>query len=209
MGYEYVLCAHMDGTYDRATRARMINITNPVDWMAEYHARGFMEHDPVRAEMERRLADGEQCGVIRWDSIERPTSAIVAEIIERRRAWGLKYGFSAFCNSARHEALFVISFGSSTRIPDDRSALLAKMVVPHVARCRKRLDLQVRVRSLTEREVAVARWLVDGKTNMEIARELAVSTSTVKYHVANILEKLGVRNRQNAINILIAERYLA
>jgi DNA-binding NarL/FixJ family response regulator len=49
--------------------------------------------------------------------------------------------------------------------------------------------------SLTEREIAVARLVAEGKTNAEIGAELFISAGTVKTHVANIQRKLAVRNR--------------
>ncbi|BBK41221.1 hypothetical protein STVA_12410 [Allostella vacuolata] len=52
--------------------------------------------------------------------------------------------------------------------------------------------------SLTAREQEVALWLTRGKTNREIAAILAVSPSTVKHHVASILDKLMVENRTTA-----------
>jgi DNA-binding NarL/FixJ family response regulator len=48
---------------------------------------------------------------------------------------------------------------------------------------------------LTEREIAVARLVAEGKTNAEIGAELFISAGTVKTHVANIQRKLGARNR--------------
>jgi DNA-binding NarL/FixJ family response regulator len=48
---------------------------------------------------------------------------------------------------------------------------------------------------LTEREEQVLLEVARGRTNEEIARALFVSLSTVKTHVANLLGKLGVRNR--------------
>lgn len=49
--------------------------------------------------------------------------------------------------------------------------------------------------ALTEREEQVLLEVARGRTNEEIARELFVSLSTTKTHVANLLAKLGVRNR--------------
>ncbi|MGC4118137.1 MAG: helix-turn-helix transcriptional regulator [Myxococcales bacterium] len=54
------------------------------------------------------------------------------------------------------------------------------------------MDLSNLVKKLTRRERSVAGWLVEGKTNGEIAKILGVSEATAKYHVANILAKLGV-----------------
>jgi NarL family two-component system response regulator LiaR len=52
--------------------------------------------------------------------------------------------------------------------------------------------------SLTEREVELLRLLSDGLSNKAIAQKLSLSENTVKYHLKNILQKLGVHNRTEA-----------
>jgi two-component system, NarL family, response regulator LiaR len=51
---------------------------------------------------------------------------------------------------------------------------------------------------LTDREGAVLRLMMDGRSNPEIAAELAISKQTVKNHVSSVLGKLGVENRTQA-----------
>lgn len=52
---------------------------------------------------------------------------------------------------------------------------------------------------LTEREMEVLLMLAQGKTNQEIADELFISLKTVKVHVSNILGKLEVQDRTQAV----------
>lgn len=52
--------------------------------------------------------------------------------------------------------------------------------------------------ALSERELQVLELLVSGCDNIEIGKQLFLSPSTIKHHVANILEKLGVENRIQA-----------
>lgn len=52
---------------------------------------------------------------------------------------------------------------------------------------------------LTEREREVLALMVEGLTNPQIGERLVVSRSTAKAHVSNILSKLGVSNRAEAI----------
>jgi DNA-binding NarL/FixJ family response regulator len=52
--------------------------------------------------------------------------------------------------------------------------------------------------ALTERETDVLRLLAQGKANKEIALSLSIGENTVKTHVSNVLEKLGVQSRTQA-----------
>jgi DNA-binding NarL/FixJ family response regulator len=54
-------------------------------------------------------------------------------------------------------------------------------------------------RRLTGRELEVLKLLAEGASNKMIARELAVSIHTAKFHVASILEKLDATGRTDAV----------
>jgi len=51
---------------------------------------------------------------------------------------------------------------------------------------------------LTEREMEVLRLIAQGKSNQEIADELFIGVKTVKFHVTNLLAKLGLEDRTQA-----------
>jgi two-component system nitrate/nitrite response regulator NarL len=57
--------------------------------------------------------------------------------------------------------------------------------------------------TLTKRELEILSSLAAGRTNKEIAAEKNVSTNTVKYHIRNLFEKLGVSNRGQAIALYL------
>ena len=52
---------------------------------------------------------------------------------------------------------------------------------------------------LTDREMDVLRGMSHGRSNREIAGELSVSENTIRFHVKNILQKLSVTNRKEAV----------
>ena len=61
---------------------------------------------------------------------------------------------------------------------------------------------------LTDRERDVLRLLIDGLSNNEIAERLIISPSTVKYHIGNIYNKLGVDSRVAAVSIAIQRQLI-
>lgn len=58
---------------------------------------------------------------------------------------------------------------------------------------------------LTQREQEILVMLTEGKTNKEIAKQLSLSEGTVRFHVSNILSKLGVNNRTEAASMAIQQ----
>jgi DNA-binding CsgD family transcriptional regulator len=55
--------------------------------------------------------------------------------------------------------------------------------------------------ALTRRELEVLRILADGSGNKEIAERLGISDNTVKFHIAQIMAKLGAHSRTEAVAI--------
>ena len=70
-----------------------------------------------------------------------------------------------------------------------------RMVFPYV----DVRELHDPIGALTRSERALLASLATGLTNKELAAEHAISVNTVKFHLRNLFEKLGVRNRAQAI----------
>lgn len=54
---------------------------------------------------------------------------------------------------------------------------------------------------LTERELQVLAGMADGRTNLQIGRELHLTINTVKTHGRHLFVKLGARDRAHAVAI--------
>jgi len=60
---------------------------------------------------------------------------------------------------------------------------------------KERASPEHRTHGLTRRQVQMIRCIVDGRSNREIAAQLELSEETVKRHLSNVFDKLGVANR--------------
>jgi DNA-binding NarL/FixJ family response regulator len=82
------------------------------------------------------------------------------------------------------------------------NALLSPAVTRQVIRKFTRIPRPAppkEVGELTEREREILRLIATGLSNAEIGRALYISETTVKTHVTHILQKLGLRDRVQAV----------
>jgi len=71
-----------------------------------------------------------------------------------------------------------------------------------------RSDRQVPSPKLTDRELEVLKLVAQGLNNREVAKRLFISENTVKNHVRNILEKLQLHSRMEAVMYAVREKLL-
>ena len=109
---------------------------------------------------------------------------------EALRAGAIGYLLKNVSGNDLVEAIRAAYAGRSTLAPEAIEALI-QPTTPQT----------VRNYSLTPRELDVLALLAEGLTNAEIAGQLGVSRSTIKVHVSNLLSKLGVSSRGEAIAV--------
>ncbi len=87
------------------------------------------------------------------------------------------------------------------------SSTMFTKVLQEFTHLSRRRDLQEvkGIDALTEREKDVLRLVAKGCTNRDIAGELIITENTVKVHLRNILDKLQLRNRQQAAAYAVQE----
>jgi DNA-binding NarL/FixJ family response regulator len=92
------------------------------------------------------------------------------------------------------DAVRVVSGGESLLAPS-----VTRRIIEEFARRPAVQAPPVLADPLTDRELEVLRLVARGRSNAEIAEELYVGEATVKTHVSNVLLKLGVRDRVQAV----------
>jgi DNA-binding NarL/FixJ family response regulator len=93
------------------------------------------------------------------------------------------------------EAVRTVAAGESLFAP----TVLQRLVDHYVERPPAGTRRDARLADLSERETEVLRMIGRGLSNAEIASELVISHATVKTHVRHVLQKLGLRDRAQAV----------
>ena len=132
---------------------------------------------------------------------ERPTRVLILTTFERDEYVfeALRAGASGFLlkNAPPEdliEAVRVVAAGEALLAPS-----VTRRLIEEFARRPAATHRAAELDGLTEREAGVLRLLARGMTNGEIAAELFVGEATVKTHVSNVLAKLGLRDRAQAV----------
>jgi DNA-binding NarL/FixJ family response regulator len=161
----------------------------------------FKIHRPDITLMDVRLPDGSGTDAVITIRANWPQARIImlttsdgdAEI---RRA--LRAGAAAYLlkNTPKKELISVI-----------RSVHSGRRHIP--AEVAGRLAEHVGDEGLTARELEVLRLLRDGNRNKEIAAQLAISETTVNFHIKNLVDKLRANDRTHAVAIAVRRGLLS
>jgi len=128
-----------------------------------------------------------------YDTILRPSGVMFQMKVWLPAPAGITRAFFLLRNSDRRDF-------------SERDRALLALLRPHLATIRDRWERRHQPRLLTKREQEVLELVADGLTNIEIADKLVLSGTTIRTHLENIFEKLGVHTRTAAVAWLNATR---
>jgi NarL family two-component system response regulator LiaR len=136
---------------------------------------------------------------------QRPEVQVVAltsfedrELVQQAlQAGAISYLLKNVSANELADAIRAAHSGRSTLAPEAAQALIQSAA-----------QEPARGHDLTSREREVLALMVEGLTNPQIAERLVVSRSTAKAHVSNVLSKLGVANRAEAIALALQQKII-
>lgn len=189
---------------DRATTAHVWT-TLPDAWVDEYDRNGYIDDDPRLALARRRTTP------LIWDAATLDVSARGRHFLDRAAAYGIRSGVMVTFNDASgarivagfHSPISPVDAARRAAIMDCQGSLMMMsaefhdhMVVPAFAGT---LYPVWRGPEPTDRELQCLELAARGMTSADIGIKLGITARTVYFHFSNLMLKLGVLNRQEAV----------
>lgn len=198
------LGCHKTDKYDLALNPTLTTWSD--GFMSEYKQRNWAEFDPNLA----RAATVDKPFI--WRLEDRYRSRNQQSYIDFLYSTPLKGGV-CIPLSRRFGTISCVSVESHVDRRYDNQIVYAISVIANSAALKAELlglckemsvDESIQLRKLSERQIEILKWASEGKSNGEIAIIMYLSERVVKYHISEILRKLGVATRGQAISMLAA-----
>jgi len=169
----------------------------PTAWNERYQRCNYLNIDPIVAHCHTSLLP------ILWDD---DTFRQTPEFWEQARLHGLRYGWSQSAHGLHQNESILSVVRSNTPVDTNEFYNTAGNTiwlcnVMHTLVLNRQSTSPTPCFHLSARETEVLKWSAAGKTAAECARILALSQSTVNFHIRSIITKLNTSNKAGAIAI--------
>lgn len=175
----------------------------PADWLAIYQQNNIFADDPVVAEARRRLTPFTWSDLERGGRLSRDAEAIFA----LGRSYGWADGLAVPIHGpAGYEGIVSMAAFSPVALNAREYALLRATALAVHDRCREAEGFGKQSQplvQLTGRELECMQWIAAGKSEKQVAGLLGISQPTVHFHIEQAKKKLKIRNRTEAIALLV------
>lgn len=175
----------------------------PADWLAIYQQNSIFADDPVVAEARRRLTPFTWSDLERGGRLSRDAEAIFA----LGRSYGWADGLAVPIHGpAGYEGVVSMAALRPLALDARERAVLRAMALAVHDRCREAEGFGQHsqpLAQLTGRELECMQWVAAGKSEKQVAGLLGISQATVHFHIERAKKKLRIRNRTEAIALLV------
>ncbi|KMK85284.1 helix-turn-helix transcriptional regulator [Pectobacterium brasiliense] len=207
---------HYDGVkfsfmvLNKKNPSEMIIISSyPDEWVNLYKANKYQHIDPVV------LASFNKISPFSWEkSLVINTRLQLAKIFDLSKKYNIINGYT-FVLHDHGDNLAMLSIIVDSSYPDDVDTfieekkdtfqmLLIDAYEKIISLCREMIENKKPLNNkeiFSQRENEILYWASMGKTYLEVAIILGIKTSTVKFHIGNVVKKLGVLNAKHAIRL--------
>lgn len=188
----------------------IFGVTNyPDEWVKQYTEKGLQYTDPVVITALNRLTP------FAWDENLMAGSGFrFSKLFDKAREFGVSNGYTFLLHDYSNNLVtlsFSLTAESSAEATEiliknkgDISLLLASVHETYLALSslsEKNASHSEKKSRFTDRENEILYWASVGKTYHETGMILGIKTCTVKFHMSNIVKKLGVTNARHAIRL--------
>jgi DNA-binding CsgD family transcriptional regulator len=206
LGFDSVMHGISLSVRPNADTSSFVFTTLPVEWVSIYDQRAYIEVDPrVQVGIESTLP-------FVWDQTGlRGRGPRLDEFLETASAYGVASGVSIPIRDSRARGAIFALNSAIGRYDDARTALISGnlgdiMLVGHYfhelvlsAILEQQIPPMAAGQPLSPRERQCLEMAARGLTSGDIGIKLGITERTAYYHFSNIISKLGVLNRQEAI----------
>lgn len=191
-------------TIETLPDARVIGSGYDPEWMELYLRERFALVDPiVRAIVNGQRFLNRSHAIAKNNAVARlgPRGPTLERFLEAAQDHSrLGYGFAS--GVVFNGRIALCSVITSSDPGDQRAPLALRALRPMLYQALMRVLLPEPVfPNLSQREVAILECLASGHGDTQIADAMSISASTVRFHLGNVFEKLGARNRCHAVAI--------
>jgi DNA-binding CsgD family transcriptional regulator len=175
-----------------------INISFPEEWLRTYLSNNYFYTDVLTKETFRI------CRPQHWSYLKPGSDIVPKEIMSLNMDIGAREAYSHGSRPlGRGQNGSGFCFAGPSMEADKRTAAILEFLVPHLRLALSHIfsnkPSNVNNSVLSAREKEVLNWLKDGKSSWDISVILGISESTANCHVYNIMRKLKVVNRTQAV----------
>lgn len=117
-------------------------------------------------------------------------------IFDGLRAGAVGYLLKDVASEKLFEAIRATARGEYFLLPSVTAKVMAEF--SRISQAKPKIDEQL-IEPLSAREIEILKCIAQGDSNKQIAEKLFIAEGTVKNHVTNILSKLGVKDRAQAV----------